>query len=141
MTVSPAIQAETQLRLAGKGLPGYREEVLGDLLVRFRIELLDMPTQEECSLDETRRKSGRGSERKACEVAYRWRSATGKTYCQVGSVAAFALGLRQACNLAGLFGWTLREVLIQGFGVDLGHVGPEALAGGPIGKLRRSRHP
>jgi molecular chaperone DnaJ len=39
MNIPPATQPDEVLRLRGKGLPGYRDPLRGDLLVRIRVEI------------------------------------------------------------------------------------------------------
>ncbi|MGD8587274.1 MAG: molecular chaperone DnaJ [Chromatiales bacterium] len=56
VTIPAGTQSDEVLRLRGKGLPGFREPMRGDLLIRLRVEIPGELTAEERSLYEALRK-------------------------------------------------------------------------------------
>ncbi len=59
VNIPPATQPDEVLRLRGKGLPGYREPVPGDLLIRVRVEIPEQLSKEERKLYEALRRIGK----------------------------------------------------------------------------------
>jgi molecular chaperone DnaJ len=59
LKIPPGTQPDEVLRLHGKGLPGYREPLPGDLLVQIRVEIPGKLTAEERRLYEALQKLGR----------------------------------------------------------------------------------